>query len=97
MFQNLFSDKFKLAFLAAAVLLAWAAVLEFMFITQQSQDLERLKARNGELESDLAGLAALVPNKLTKAEAEKQGFKNIFIMYNDEGRAVEVKFDRNKF
>jgi hypothetical protein len=38
-----------------------------------------------------------VPNKLTKAEAEKQGFKNIFIMYNDEGRAVEVKFDRNKF
>lgn len=97
MFQNLFSDKFKLAFLIAAVLLAWAAVLEFMVITQQSQDLERLKARNGELESDLAGLAALLPNNLTKAEAEKQGLKRVFIMYNDEGRAVEVKFDRNKF
>jgi nucleoside permease NupC len=28
MFQNLFSDKFKLAFLVAAVLLAWVAVLQ---------------------------------------------------------------------
>ena len=97
MFQNLFSDKFKLAFLLAAVLLAWVAVLEFMFITQQSMDLERLKARNGELESDLAGLTSLLPNKLNKTEAEKQGFKRIFIMYNDAGRAVEVKFDKNKF
>ncbi|MDP2806762.1 MAG: hypothetical protein Q8O74_01335 [bacterium] len=97
MLHNLFSDKMKLAFLLAAVLLAWAAVIEFMVITQQSLDLERLKARNGELESDLAGLAALLPDKLNKAEAEKQGFKMIFIMYNDEGRAVEVKFDRNKF
>jgi len=97
MFQNLFSDKFKLAFLVAAVLLAWAAVVEFYVITDQSIKLDILKKRNTELEADLIGLTSLLPDKLNKAEAEKQGFKRIFIMYNEAGKAVEVKFDRNKF
>jgi len=97
MFQNLFSDKFKATFFLTAVLLAWVALVEFYAITDQSIKLDMLKKRNTELEADLSGLVSLLPDKLTKAEAEKQGFKNIFIMYNDEGRAVEVKFDRNKF
>jgi hypothetical protein len=97
MFQNLFSDKFKAAFFLAAVLLAWAVVVEFYAITDQSIKLDMLRKRNAELEADLTRLVSLLPDKLTKAEAEKQGFKNIFIMYNEAGRAVEVKFDRNKF
>jgi hypothetical protein len=97
MLQNLFSDKMKLAFLLAAILLAWAAVVEFYAITDQSIKLDMLKKRNTELEADLTGLVSLLPDRLNKAEADKQGFKRIFIMYNESGKAVEVKFDRNKF
>ncbi|MBI4726305.1 hypothetical protein HY768_03615 [candidate division TA06 bacterium] len=97
MFQNPFSDKLKAAFFLAAILLAWAAVVEFYAITDQSIKLDMFKKRNAELEADLSGLVSLLPDKLIKAEAEKQGFKRIFIMYNESGKAVEVKFDRNKF
>ena len=97
MFHNLLSDKFKAAFFLAAILLAWIALVEFYAITDQSIKLDMLKKRNTELEADLTGLASLLPDKLTKAEAEKHGFKRIFILYNEAGKAVEVKFDRNKF
>jgi hypothetical protein len=97
MLQNLFSDKLRASFLLAAILLGWAAVMEFLVINDQSVRIDNLKKRNAELEADLAGLASMLPNKLSKEEAAKCQLKRIFIMYNEQGQAVEVKFDRNKF
>jgi|GEM_PF-3513691 hypothetical protein len=97
MLRNLFSDKLKVAFLLAAVLLGWVVIMEFFVISDQSVRLDDQKQRIAELEADLTGLASLLPNKLTQEEAGKCGLKRIFIMYNEKGQAVEVKFDRNKF
>ena len=87
----------KTAFMAAAVLLGWLAVIEFFVITNQSTTADMQKKKCDELEGDLRAVAELLPGKLSRADLSKHRYQRLEFLFSEKDTLASVRYRWDKF